>query len=59
MGYYFLDIQYLFKMEAKNMLPTYDVKLVISEKKLGFDDTFNVTKCHQQSEIPDLLHMCE
>ena len=27
-------------------------------KKIGFDDSFDVTKCLQETEIPDLLHMC-
>ena len=27
-------------------------------KKRSFDDTFDVTKCLQQIEIPDLRHMC-
>ena len=26
--------------------------------KIGFDDSFDVTKCLHQIEIPDLLHMC-
>ena len=29
-----------------------------SEKKIGFDDSFDVTKCLQQIEMPDLLHVC-
>ena len=28
------------------------------EKNIGFDDSFDVTKCLQQIEIPDVLHMC-
>ena len=28
-------------------------------KKIGLDDSFDVTKCLQQIEIPDLLHVCE
>ena len=28
------------------------------EKKIGFDDSFGLTKCLQQIEIPDLLHKC-
>ena len=28
-----------------------------SEKKIGFDDSFDVTKCLQQIEMPDLLHV--
>ena len=38
---------------------TYDEKTGRSkEKKIGFDCTFDVTKCLQQIEIPVLLHMC-
>ena len=29
-----------------------------SEKKIGFDDSFDVIKCLQQSKMPDLLHVC-
>jgi len=29
-----------------------------SDKKIGFDDSFDVTKCLQQIEMPDLLHVC-
>ena len=43
---------------AQNMLRTYDVKYGFSNKKFGFDDSFDVTKCLQQIEMPDLLHMC-
>ena len=25
---------------------------------VGYDDSFDVTKCLQQIEIPDVLHMC-
>ena len=28
------------------------------EKKIEFNDSCDVTKCSQQIEIPDLLHMC-
>ena len=28
------------------------------EKKIEFDDSFDVTKCLQQIEMPDLLHVC-
>ena len=38
------------------MLRKYDVNKVFSEKKIGFYDSFDVTKCLQQIEIPDLLH---
>ena len=44
-------------MLAQNMLRTYDVKQVLSEKN-GFDDSFDVTKCLQRVEISYLLHMC-
>ena len=27
-------------------------------KKIGFDDSFDLTKCLQQIEMPDLLHLC-
>ena len=27
-------------------------------KKIGFDGSFDVTKCLQQIEMPDLLHVC-
>ena len=30
----------------------------VSEKKIGFDNSFDVIKCLQQIEIPDLLHVC-
>ena len=48
---------YLYKMVAQNMLRTYDVKQVILAN-VGFDNSFDVTKCLQQIEIPDLLCMC-
>ena len=41
-------------MVAQNMLRTYDVKTVFSENKLGFDDSFDVNRCLQQIERPDL-----
>ena len=28
------------------------------EKNIGFDDSFDVIKCLQQIEKPDLLHVC-
>ena len=49
---------FLYKMVAQNMLRKTEVKYVFSEKKIGFDDYFDVAKCLQQIEIPDLLHMC-
>ena len=40
------------------MLRTYKVKYVFSEReKIGFDDSFDATKCLQQIVIPYLLHM--
>ena len=37
--------------------PWYLYKMV-AQNKIGFDDFFDVTKCLQQIEMPDLLHMC-
>ena len=31
---------------------------LFSEKKIGFDDSFEITKCLEQIEISDLLHVC-
>ena len=45
-------------MVAHFTLRTYDVNKVFFLKKIGFDDSFDVTKCLQQIEIPDLLHVC-
>ena len=37
----------------------YVVNKVFFWKKIGFDDSFDVNKCLQQIEMPDLLHiMC-
>ena len=57
---FFLWLQhaYLYKMVAQNLLRTYDENYVFTEKKIGFDDSFDVTKCLQIIEMPDLLHMC-
>ena len=33
-------------------------KVGLSDKKIGFDDSFGVHKCLQRIEIPDLLHTC-
>ena len=44
-------------MVVQNMLRTYYVKWVIFEK-LGFDDSFDVTKRLQQIETPDSLYVC-
>ena len=49
---------YIYKMVAQNILSTYDVKEVFSEKKIGVDESFDVTKFFQQVEMPDLLNMC-
>ena len=45
-------------MVANFTLRTYDVNKVFSEKKIGFDDSLDVSKCLQQIEMPDLLHVC-
>ena len=45
-------------MVAQFTLRTYDKTRSFSEKKIGFDDSFDVTKCLQQIEVPDLLHVC-
>ena len=29
------------------------------QEKIGFNDSFDVTKCLQQIEMPDLLHVCK
>ena len=48
----------LYKMLAQNMLRTYDINKVFFEKKIEFDDSLDATKCLQQIEMPDLLHVC-
>ena len=46
-------------MVAQFILRTYDVnKAFFSRKKIGFDHSFDVTKCLHQIEIPDIFHMC-
>ena len=45
-------------MVAPLTLRTYDVNKVFFRKKIEFDDSFDVTKCLQQIEMPDLLHVC-
>ena len=46
-------------MVAHFTLRTYDVnKVFFREKKIEFDDPFDVTKCLQQIEMPDLFHVC-
>ena len=49
---------YLYNMVAQKKLRTHYVKQVFSEKGIGFDDSFDVPKCLQQIEMPDLVHMC-
>ena len=49
---------YLNKMVAQNMLHTYEAKYVFIEQKIEFDTSVDVTKCPQQIEILDLLHIC-
>ena len=41
------------EMVAQNMLRTYEEKYVLLEQ----EKSFSVTKCLQQIEIPDFLHM--
>ena len=31
---------------------------LFSRKKIGFDDSFDATKCLQQIEMPELLRVC-
>ena len=45
-------------MVANFTLRTYDVNKSPFLKKIGFDDSINVTKCLQQIKMPELLHMC-
>ena len=33
-------------------------KIGLFRKRIGFNDSLDVTKCLQKVEIPDLLHMC-
>ena len=49
---------FLYQMVAHFTLRTYDVKRSFFEKKIEFNDSFDVTECFQQIEMPDLLHMC-
>ena len=39
-------------------LRTNDENKVFFRKKIEFDDSFDVTKCLQQIEMLDLLHVC-
>ena len=45
-------------MVAQNMIRIHKIKIGLCRKKFGFKDSFDVTKCLQQIEIPVLLHMC-
>ena len=45
-------------MVAHFTLRTYDVNKVCFRKKIEIDDSFDVTKCLQQIELPDLIR-CE
>ena len=36
----------------------YDVKWSFPREKIGIDDSFDVTKCRQQIEMPDILYIC-
>ena len=45
-------------MVGQFILRTNDVNKVFFRKKIGFEDPFDVTKCLQQIEMPDLLHVC-
>ena len=40
-------------MVAQNMLRTYGVKRSFARKNFGFDNSFNVTECLKQIEIPN------
>ena len=44
-------------MVAQNKLRTNKVKRSF-RKIIGFDDTFDVAKCLQHIEMPDLFHKC-
>ena len=43
---------YLYQRWQLRTYCAYDVKQVIAEKKIGFDDSFYVTKCLKQIRIP-------
>ena len=45
-------------MVAHFTLRTNDKNKVFFRKKIGFDDSYDVTKYFQQIEMPDLLHVC-
>ena len=44
---------YLYMMVAQNRLRTFTVK-----EKIEFKDSFDVTKCLEEIDIPDILNMC-
>ena len=44
---------FLYQMVAHFMLRTGDEIKVFFRKKIGFDDSFDVTKCLKQIEMPD------
>ena len=52
------DPWFLDYMVAQFTLRTHEGKWVFSGKNTRFDDPFDVTKCLQQIEKPDLLHVC-
>ena len=43
-------------MVVQNMSRTYDIKYVLSDFFLGFDDSFDVNKCLHQLEIPSYIN---
>ena len=45
-------------MVAHFTLRTHDVNKFFFRKEIEIDDSFDVTKCLQQIEMPDLLHAC-
>ena len=49
---------FLDEMVAHFTLRTHEGKWVFSGKNTRFDDSFDVTKCLQQIEKPDLLNVC-
>ena len=49
----------VFRLDGAHFtLRTHEGKWVFSGKNTRFDDSFDVTKCLQQIEKPDLLHVC-
>ena len=45
------------KVNSTHFAHVWIQKGLFQEKKIGFADSVDVTKCIQQIEIPDLLHM--